>query len=255
MPIIILTWLVQLGLIVHVMKTGRNTYWIFALLMAPGLGGLAYLIIELLPDLMNDRRARSAARGVAKSLNPGAGLRQREREHKLSGSVDATRRLAEELVDNGRYAEAIELFESALKGLYEHDPDLLLGLAEAQFGDSRFVDSRETLERLIEQNPDFKSPVGHLLYARVVEACGDDDKALQEYKALASSYAGAEARLRYGLLLEKRNDVEAALAEYEEIATVADLAPRHYRKAQRLWINEAKSGVRRLKEQASPTGQ
>jgi len=246
MPLLVLMVVVQIGLIVHVLRTGRNTYWIFILLIAPGIGGIAYFVVELLPDLMNNRRARSAVRGVTKTLNPGAGLRQRQREHQISGSVDATRRLAGELVDNGRYAEAIELYQSALTGLYETDPDLLLGLAVAQFRDQLHEEARQTLELLIGKNPEFKSPDGHLLYAQSVEACGDDEKALDEYKAVADYYAGAEARLRYGLILERLGNAEASRAEFEEIVTVAELAPRHYRKAQREWISQAKSGIKRL---------
>ncbi len=241
-----LIYLVQIGLIVHVLRTGRNMYWVFILIIAPGIGGLAYVIVELLPDLTNDWRARKAVRGVRKTLDPGAELRQRQRQHKLSGSVDAARHLASELLDSGRYLEAIKHYESALTGLYEHDPDLMLGLARAQFGNEQYEDARNTMDLLIEKNPAFRSPDGHLLYARAVEACGDDEKALDEYEVVVGNFAGAEARLRYGLILERLGNDEAALAEYEEIVTTADLAPRHYRKVQREWINEAKSGIKRL---------
>jgi hypothetical protein len=243
-----LIYLVQIGLIVHVLRTGRNMYWVFILIIAPGIGGLAYVIVELLPDLTNDWRARRAMRGVRKTLDPGADLRRRQKQHKLSGSVDAARHLANELLDNGHYADAIEHYEGALTGLYEHDPDLMLGLARAQFGNEQYEDVRNTLDLLIEKNPDFRSPEGHLLYARAVEACGDDERALDEYKVVARSFAGAEAQLRYGLILERLGNDDAALAEFEEILTTADLAPRHYRKAQREWINEAKSGIKRLAE-------
>jgi hypothetical protein len=241
-----LIYLIQIGLIVHVLRTGRNMYWVFILIIAPGIGGLAYVIVELLPDLMNNWRARRAFRGVRRTLDPGADIRRHQKQHKLSGSVDAARHLANELLDSGRYAEAIEHYQSVLTGLYEHDPDLMLGLARAQFGNEQFANARDTLDLLIEKNPDFKSPEGHLLYARAVEACGDDDKALDEYKVVAGGFAGAEARLRYGLILERLGDTDAALAEFEEILTAADLAPRHYRKAQREWINQAKDGIKRL---------
>ncbi|MCH8335747.1 MAG: tetratricopeptide repeat protein [Proteobacteria bacterium] len=239
-------YLIQIGLIVHVLRSGRNMYWVFILLIAPGIGGLAYFIVELLPDLMNNRRARSAVRGITRTLNPGADLRQRQREHKLSGSIDAVRHLAGELVESGRNVEAIEHYESVLSGLYEHDPNLMLGLASAQFGNEQYEDARKTLDLLIKKNPDFKSPDGHLLYAQAIEACGDDEKALAEYKAVVVYYAGAEARLRYGLMLEKLCSEVAALAEFEEIIAAADLAPRHYRKTQREWISEAKDGIKRL---------
>jgi hypothetical protein len=246
MPILILTVVVQIGLIIHVLKTGRATYWVFILLIAPGIGSLAYAIVELLPEMSGNHRARSAMRGVRKTLDPGGDLRRREKEHKLSGSVDAARHLAQELVDSGRYQEAIAHFDKALSGLYKHDPDLLLGLASAQFGNEQFDDSRQSLERLIENNPEFRSSEGHLLYARSVEACGDIDKAREEYAAVADYYAGAEAHARYGLFLETQGDSEAALAEYEEIIAAADLAPRHYRQAQKTWINDAKAGIKRV---------
>ena len=39
---------------------------------------------------------------------------------------------------------------------------------------------------------------------------------------------------------------EAAMAEFEEIMTAAELAPRYFRSAQRDWISQAKSGAKRL---------
>jgi hypothetical protein len=246
MPLLILTVIVQIGLIIHVVRTGRQTYWVFVLLIAPGIGSIAYFIIELLPELRGSVRGQRAFRQVRKTINPGADLRQRELEHKMSGSVDAARRLAGELVDNGQYQQAIAHYEQALTGLYKNDPDLLLGLAAAQFENDQFEDTIRTLDRLMEHNPDFRSADGHLVYARATEACGDDEKAQEEYAAVVAYFAGAEARVRYGRFLEKRGNEKEALRQYEEIVSAAELAPHHYRKAQREWISEAKSGIKRL---------
>lgn len=246
MVVLILMVVVQIGLILHVVRTGRAMYWVLILLLAPGIGSLAYFVVEILPDLTNSAHGRRAARGVRKTLNPGGDLRQLEREHRLSGSVDAARHLAGQLLESGRVDEAIEHYQNALKGLYEHDPDLLLGLAQAHFENKEFEKSRDTLGLLIEKNPDFRSSDGHLLYARSVEACGDDVKALDEYKAVSAYYAGAEAKVRYAQALEKAGDSDAALNEYEDIVSAAELAPRHYRNAQKEWINLAKSGIAQL---------
>lgn len=246
MPIA-LSAIIQVALIIHVIKTGRPYYWIF-IIMVPGIGALAYLVVELLPEFLDSFQGRRALRGVKKTLDPGGDLRQREREHRLSGSVDATRHLASELIENGQYEEAIEHYRQALTGLYERDPDLLLGLATAQFADDQFEAARQTLDLLIEHNPDYRSSEGHLLYARSVEACGDTEKAIEEYAAVSAYYAGAEAQLRYGRLLEQTGDSEGALREYEEIINAAELAPRHYKKAQREWIREAREGVTRLSD-------
>src|SRR5688572_1932097 len=43
-------WVLQLALIIHVYKTGRPFWWIYILFIAPAIGGIAYLLLELLPD-------------------------------------------------------------------------------------------------------------------------------------------------------------------------------------------------------------
>ncbi len=248
MPLLILTYVVQLALIVHVLKTGRQYYWILILLIAPFIGPIAYLIVEILPDLQGNMAARRAMRKVKRTINPGADLRQRQLEHQLSGSVDAARHLAAELMESGRYAEAVEHYRSALTGLYEHDPDMMLGLATAQFGDGDAAGCRETLDALREHNPDYSSAEGHLLYARALEATDELDEAIEEFKALAEYYPGAEARVRYAQLLERMNKPELASQEYAQVLATAELAPKHVRKAQKKWLAEAKEGAARLKD-------
>ncbi len=245
MPALGLSFIIQIALIVHVLKTGRPYYWAF-IIFIPGVGPLVYFIVELLPELMGSHQGRNAVRGIKKTLNPGADLRQRQKEHKMSGSVDATRHLAGELLESEQYDEAIKHYENALTGIYTDDPDLLVGLATAQFSCQKYDEARKTLDRLIEKNPDYRSSEGHLIYARSMEACGDSDKAREEYTAVVAYYAGAEARFRFGTFLESQGDNDAALSEYQEIIAAADLAPRHYLKAQKNWINDAKAGIKRL---------
>ena len=246
MPLVILMYIVQIGLIIHVVKTGRQLYWCFILIIAPGIGALAYFIIEILPDLQNNLGAKRAMRGVKKTLDPGGDLRRRQIEHKISGSVDAARHLATELMDNGRYSEAIDHYRSTLTGLYEHDPDLLLGLATAQFGDGDAAATRETLDTLKETNPDYRSSEGHLLFAKALEKLDELTQAEEEYASLAGYYAGAEARVRYARLLERIGKQDLAREEYTAILTAAELAPRYFRKAQKAWLSEAESGAARL---------
>lgn len=238
--------ILQIALVVHVFRTGRPIYWVYIIVFIPAVGSVAYLIVEVLPELFGHRSARSAIRGIRKTLDPDAEIRQHEKLLKLSGSVDAARHLAGELVASGRYEEAVRHYEEALKGLYEHDPDLLLGLAQAQFGNGEFEKVRATLDTLKEHNPDFRSQDGHLIYARSAEECGDLENAEEEYKAVAAYYSGDEARVRYARLLEKIGKPEDAMAVYKDIVAAAELAPRHFRKAQKAWIAEARDGIARL---------
>jgi hypothetical protein len=238
--ILILTLAIQAGLVVHVIRTGRNTLWIWAIALLPAAGSLAYVVVEILPELFGGRTARRTRAGMQRMLDPNRNLRQVTAEVELSGNVDARRRLAEELYARSAYAEAIGVYESGLKGIFEHDPTLLLGLAQAQFAAQQFVAARATLERLIEHNPEFKSADGHLLYARALEAQDALDEAEHEYAAVAPGYPGAEARLRYALLLKRRGKSDAARRLLQELLDGAKLAPGHYRKAQAEWLDRAR---------------
>ena len=237
----IVSLLIQAGFIIHVIKTGRNQLWIWVLVI-PGLafaGILAYIVVEILPELFGSRAARRTARGFRKAIDPGADLRRYENEARVAGNVASRQRYAEELVRHGRYDEGIAQYREALTGLYEHDPNLMLGLAQAQFGKGDAAGARATLDELIRLNPEFRSPVGHLLYARALEAEGNVPKAMEEYRVLATSYPGAEAAVRYAQLLQAQGERAEAQRIARELLEQARIAPGHYRRAQRTWLEAA----------------
>jgi hypothetical protein len=238
---LLLPYLVQGTAIVHCIKTGRNWLWIWVLIW-PGIGliaALAYVGIEILPDLFRSRAAQGAARGFKRAVDPFADLRRFENEARLAGNVAARQRYADELARHGRYEEAIEQYRQALTGLYLHDPNLMLGLARAQFGSGSPAAARGTLEELFRQNPDFRSPEGSLLYARALEREGSVAQALEQYRALAHSYPGAEAAVRYAQLLDTQGQRDEARKVARELIERARIAPGHYRRAQRAWLDAA----------------
>lgn len=238
--IVILSLAIQAGLIVHVIKTGRNTLWIMAIAFLPAAGSLAYVVVEILPGVFGGRTARRTRAGMQRLMDPGRDLRRAAAEVEISGNVDARRRLAEELDARGQHAEAVKVYTAGLKGIFEHDPTLLLGRARAEFALRDFAAARASLERLIQNNPDFKSADGRLLYARALEAGNALDEAEHEYGAVAPGYPGAEAKLRYGLLLKRRGKLEAARGLFKELVDGAKLGPTHYRRAQAEWLDQAR---------------
>ena len=242
-PFFLLTLLLQAGLIVHVIRTGRNSLWVWAIALIPLAGSLAYLVVEVLPALFGGQAARRARAGMRKVIDPDRDLRQASAQVAISGDVESRKRLAEQLFERGQYDAAIEAYEGGLTGIFEHDPTLLLGLARCQFARSEFGAARASLDRLIAHNPDFRSAEGHLLYARALEEEGNLDKALREYAVLEGSYPGAEARLRYGLLLRRAGREADAQRVLKELLDSAQLAPRHYRRAQARWLEWASREV------------
>jgi hypothetical protein len=237
--IFILSLAIQVGLIIHVIKTGRNQIWIWVLALLSYAGIIAYIAVEIIPDIFRSRTAQRTARGFKKAMDPEADLRRYESEARVGSNVASRQRYADELVRHGRHDEAVAQYRAALTGLYEHDPNLMLGIARAQFAKGDAAAARTTLDDLIRLNPDFRSPEGHLLYARALESEGNIPKALEEYAALATSYPGAEAAVRYAQLLQSQGRRSEAQKVARDLLEQARIAPAHYRKAQRSWLDAA----------------
>jgi hypothetical protein len=236
----IVTILIQAAFIVHVIKTGRNQLWIWAIALLPLVGSLAYLAVEILPAAFGGGTARRARVGMQRMIDPDRDLRRASAEVQISGNVDARRRLAEEHFERGQYDSAIEMYRATLKGIFEHDPTLLLGLARAQFAKQDYPGARAALERLAAQNPEFKSADAQLLYARTLDAQDALEEAERQYASIAPAYPGAEAKLRYGLLLKRRGKIQEAQRELKDLLDGAQLSPAHYRKAQAEWLERAR---------------
>jgi hypothetical protein len=244
MHLYILGILVSIPLIVHCIKTGRTTIWVFVMLALPLVGSAVYFFVEVFPELGRAGASRRAIRGLRSTLNPEGDLRKLENEMKVTGNVQSKQRYADELVRLGRAPEALEIYRTSLTGLFADDPKLLLGYAHAQFAANDPAAARQTLDQLIGKNPEFKSPAGHLLYARALEGEGNSAKALEEYAALAEYFPGAEAGVRYAKLLKSAGNAGQARQVLETLLERAKYAPDHYKKAQREWLDEAQSELR-----------
>jgi len=235
----ILSIAIQALLIIHAIKTGRNQIWIWVIALLPVAGPVAYIAVEMLPELFGSRGARRTMRSMKKALDPGADLRRYETEMRLTGDVASRQRYAAELFRQGRHDEAIAAYRQVLTGLYEHDPNLMLGLAQAQFAQGDAPGARATLDELIRLNPDFKSPHGHLLYARALETEGNVAKAIEEYRVVSHTYPGAEAAVRFAQLLKAQGQDEESRKVARELLDEARIAPSHYRRAQKEWLDVA----------------
>jgi hypothetical protein len=243
MPIAGLLLVAQVLCAVHAGRTGRPYYWIMLILFMPMVGMIAYFLIEILPELTSSRTARSAASGVVRAFNPERDYREAWKRVQIAPTIGNRANLAEQALHCGRAEEAATLYRELLSGLHATDPDLMLGLARAEFGRQDFAAAQAMLEQLRAANPDYRSAEGHLLYARCLEQRGKRDEALYEYEALAAYYPGQEAKSRYALLLSETGRRDAARQLFQEICHAVELMPRHARRLQKQWYEVARRNL------------
>ena len=221
----VLLLLAQIACAVHVVRTGRHYVWIYVVVFVPVVGMAAYLLAEILPELMGSRTARRAAARVEKTVNPGRRLREAERRIQVTPTAENKAVLAAEYLLAGRAAEAAALYREALIGIHAGDPGMTLGLARALFAEEKFAEAQQALEALQAENPKLHAPEAHLLFARCLEEQGKNGAALAEYRALVHYYPGQEARCRYAMLLQRTGQGEDARRMFEEICQLVEYGP------------------------------
>lgn len=228
----------------HAIRNGNVWPWIYVLILLPGLGVLLYFVIEIAPELLRGQGAQKLKRSAARAIDPNKDYRAAMRDVEMVGSVDAKRALAEQLLGRGQYADAIELYRSALQGQFATDPALLSGIARAQLLSGDGAGAQASLDTLRAVDPKFVSESAHMIYARALELQGRDADAAEEYARLVPYFAGEEARTRYAALLEKMGRRDEARALYAQIVKNLSGAPSRYRKAQKQWGDIAARALR-----------
>lgn len=239
MPIVVLSLLIQVALVIHILKTGRPRTWIWLVMILPVAGSIAYLVLELLPDFAGTRSGRKTMRKVQELVNPDRDLNSAAQNYQAAKTTENASRLAQELLIKQQYSEAAILYRDCRKGIHEFDPLFMYGLAQAEFGLAEYAKVKDLLDELIARNPDYKNPDAHLLYARALEALGDDYAALHEYEVLDSYYPGAEASYHFARLLKKLGQMERALQVFEAILAKAKTSGSHYNELHAKWVKLA----------------
>ena len=236
MPLLgVLVFALAIGCAIHAGRTGRPQFWIYVLIFVPGLGTFAYLLFELIPEWMGTRQGQKAQKTVSRLIDPEKAYKALRDAVETSPTVETMSRLAEECLNLSRFDEAADLYSACLQGVHAADPQLLMGLARAQFGLGQFGDAKGTLDRLRAANPEFQSSDGHMLYARALEGLGDLAAARAEYDALRGYFPGPEASCRLALLLQKTGEEDAARALFKEIRRSLERSPKHVREMHAEW--------------------
>jgi hypothetical protein len=232
--------LIALFFAVHAMRTRQPMTWLFVLFGFPLLGSVVYALAVWLPEARYSRGGVRVQRAVRDLLDPGRELREAEAALERTASAANHLRLADALLSCGQAARAVEHYASARRGVQADDPEVQVRHAEALLEAGQAEAARELLDALIERRPDFRSPRGHLVYARAVAACGDREKARHEFEAVIDGFAGLEARTRYAEALQGWNEPREAAFVAAEALRLAERMPKHSRELNAPWIKRLK---------------
>jgi hypothetical protein len=235
---------IAIAMAFHAVKTGRFWPWFYVIMFLPGLGALAYFIMELLPEWTGSHQGRQTRARISKALDPERDYRALKTEVEIANTIRNRDALARECMALGRWDEAKAQYDTILTMYMGDEPEYMVGRARAEFGLRRFADVRATLDDMRSRWPNYQSADGHLVYARALEEEGRFAEAVDEYRALSNYYVGAEPRVRLGLTLRKMGREAEGRTVLTDVVNQMSRAPKFARKTQAEWISMAQNALR-----------
>lgn len=245
MPILVLTVLFTGAMIWHAMKTGRAQLWLFILILAPGVGGLAYFAFCVVPDIMGGTKARRLGQAAREKLDPTRAYREAKAACDDSPTAGNRMRLAAAAFDLDRFDEAEHLYRQAAQGIHEDDPAMLFGRAQALVELRRYDEAIALLLKLGETGEKGRTAHAALALGRAYEGLGRTDEADTAYEWASDRFPGLEASARYAAFLVavgRRADAEALMTDIDKRVAKA---PPHFRKEARQWRDFAAAAMTR----------
>ena len=245
MPIYLLVVAFQVYCIIDVIRRGRNSIWIMALVFLPLASGVAYFIVEILPRLQGNRHVRVARQKIADKIDPERELRTAQQELDIADTMANRIRVADALTALGRHKDALALYE---KGAGAR-PDFRTGekLARSLFLNDRAAKALSMLDGLPKTTAQSDIDRVVLLRARILEDLGRNDEALVLYSDVVDRLPGDEARCRYAGLLLKLGRKAEAQKVLEDVEHRMKYLDRHARAAEAPmyeWAMRELSGLR-----------
>jgi hypothetical protein len=228
---------------VHVVRTGRDTYWLYLIIILQPLGAIIYLLAIIVPDFMSGRGTR-LGRAAMKAIDPTRAYREAKLLADDAPTVYNRMQLAEAAAALGNYEEAAHLYRLCMDGVHSEDPVLMLRYAECLIELKRNTDALDMLEKLGNLGESARTPQAALLLARAHEGLGDWAAADRAYAWAAERVVGIEGLARYAAFLSaqgRRHEADDQMALLEKrYARV----PRAFRKEAGAWRDYAVAALK-----------
>lgn len=241
---------IQVALVVHLVKTGRNPLWLAALIFLPVVGGIAYFIVEILPGLTGNRHVRTVQAKAIAALDPERELRAARDALELTDTVANRVRVGDACLALERWSEAEAAYRDALAGVAD-DARTQAKLARAVFEQGRSDEALALLESLEPPGSQGDRDRLGLLRARMLEHLGRNEEALAAYADVVTRLPGEEARCRYAALLLAEGWENRARKVLEEVEARAKRLDRQQRAAEAEMYRWAADALARLRAKES----
>lgn len=227
----------QLLAIVHFVRRRPDTYWLWIILMFGGLGALAYIALEVVPDAgllrgaiqVFPRRKRIKALEAAILDNP---------------SIGNYEELGDLYLDDRQYARARECFDRVIAKSDGIDPLYRRALSAIALND--YQAAADDLAQVVARDPKYDYQRAAGLHAHALAKIGQREKAEALFADVTRTSTLSETQYNYACLLADQGRTADARDWAERILRKKATMPDYIRRRERPWFRSARALLKRL---------
>jgi hypothetical protein len=219
--------------IVHFVRRRPDGYWLWIILFLGGLGALAYIFVEVVPDAP---LLRDSLRGVPRRRR----IRALEAAILDNPSVGNYEELADLYLEDRKFVRARELYDKVISPRTDSpDPYYRRGIAAIELKD--FPAAVADLERVVAMNPKYDF---HRAIALLAHACGQIGNAARAdelFKQATAISTQSETYHNYATFLLAQGRKAEAHEWAKRILAKKPTMPSYLRRRERPWFRAAKA--------------
>lgn len=236
-----ITIALQLICVVHCLRKGTQTTWIWLIIFVPLVGCIAYIIMEV----FNRNSMQQMQTGVGSMINPAGGIRKLEKQLEFADTFNNRVQLADAYLSSGNTEKAISLYETSLNGAFKENEHVLIQLAVAYYNVQRYNDAIKAALKVY-SNPAFMRTHAHVIYAMALDKAGDYNAAEKEFNLMKGKYSYFEARYQYATFLVTKKRTDEAKLILNDIINEFGYLSSFEKRNNRPWYNYAKQEMKKI---------
>jgi hypothetical protein len=229
--------ILQVLAVIHFIRRRPDTYWLWIILVFGGLGALAYIFIEVIPDFgllrssfqVFPRRKRIKALESMIVDNP---------------SIGNYEELGDLYLDDGQFVKARECFDKVLAREESIDPLYRRALSALALSD--YPAAVADLEKVTALDPKYDYQRAAGLLAHALAKVGQRDRAGALFAEVTETSTLSETQYNYASFLAETNRAGEAREWAERILRKKATMPDYIRRRERPWFRRTRSLLKGL---------
>ena len=223
--------------VIHYIRRRPDTYWLFIIVMFGGIGALAYILIEVIPDFgllrtsfqVFPRRKRIKALESMIIDNP---------------SIGNYEELGDLYLDDGQFVKARESFDKVLAKEESIDPLYRRGLCALALNE--YPAAVADLEKVTALDPKYDYQRAAGLLAHALAKTGQRDRASALFAEVTETSTLSETQYNYASFLAETGRGAEAREWAERILRKKATMPDYIRRRERPWFRRTRALLKGL---------